>query len=45
MDKKQVLVTELLECLNDIEIYEGDTVYTTGNVSRLARSKVKRAIF
>jgi len=42
MDKKQVLVTELLECLNDIEIYEGDTVYTTGNVSRLARSKVKK---
>lgn len=42
MDKKQILINGLKECMKDLKIHQGDVVYTTGNASKLARSKVKK---
>jgi aminoglycoside 3-N-acetyltransferase len=42
MSSKKILENELSECIRDLEINNGDLVYTTGNASRLARSKLKK---
>ena len=42
MKSKQILISELTECIQNLEINNADTLYTTGNVSRLARSRLKK---
>jgi len=39
---KENLISDLKECLDNLGIKKGDTVYTTGNASRLARTKLKK---
>ena len=43
MNSKQILINELRECNRNLGIKNGNTIYVTGNVSRLARSKLKKA--
>jgi len=40
MELKDNLINDLTECFHNVGIKNGDTVYTTGNASRLARSRV-----